>query len=144
MVKTPLDRVALRLAVGDFVHTEMGAPFLDYYREHLQLLEWHHQLTDPLMTLQSSNGKNYHYILPAVYRMIQHLHDTKRNFNLIIRTYGLDCSNVLKSISHAINSKQHPQFPDLPDIKLHVDPGSITRGDTDCIRLQVTNTKLNT
>lgn len=134
MVKTPLDRVALRLAVGDFVLTDMGASFVDYYTKHLKLLEWHHQ-PDSRMTLQGSNGKNYHYILPAVYHLIQHLHDTNRDFNLVIRTYGLDCGNVLNSISHTIKSGQHPQFPNIPRLKLHAHPGSISRGDH--IRLQV-------
>lgn len=136
IVRMPVDRVALRLAVGDFVHTEMGQSFVDYHIKHLALLEWHHKHTNSAITLKGANGKNYHYVLPAVYRLIQHLHDTERDFNFIIRTYGLDCGNVLNSISHTIDSKEHPQFPDFPDIKLDRNTGRIIR-DADSIKLQV-------
>lgn len=115
----------------------MGSSFQDYHTQHLTKLEWGHATPDPKLTLPGSDGKHYHYILPAVYKLIQHLRDQKRDFNLVIRTYGLDCENVLKSLNHCIEGKQHPSFPDLPDMSLRLHSGHIVRQDGDKIKLQV-------
>lgn len=135
-----MDRVSLRLAVGDFVHTKIGESFQHYHKQHLKLLEWHHEYHNSLMTLKGSDGKNYHYIVPAVYKLIQHLHDNGERFNVVIRTYGLDCENVLNSLQHSISTKQHPLFPRLPDLQLRPAAGNIFRHDGNGIELQVGGT----
>lgn len=131
-----MDRVALRLAVGDFVHTELGEPFTNFYTKHLAMLRWQYEGADTRMTLTGQDGKRYHYVLPAVYKVIQHLHDTDRDFSVVIRTYGLDCENVLHSLNHSFSTKQHPQFPDLPDLNLNLHAGNINR-TSNSITLQV-------
>lgn len=137
IVRTPVDRVALRLAVGDFVHTEIGESFQHYHTKHLKLLEWHHKHRDPAMTLKGNNGKNYHYVIPAIYYLIQHLHEAGQRFSIVIRTYGLDCENVLNSLQHSITTKRHPLFPNLPDLKLRPVAGEIERRDDNEIELKV-------
>lgn len=136
IVKAPVDRTKLRMTVGDFVHTEMGASFQSYYHKNLRKLEWNHKVADPRLTMPGSDGKHYHYILPAVYRLIQHLHDNSRDFNIIIRTYGLDCKSVLDSLSHSIKSKKHPSFPNLPNLPLYPCHGNVLRGDHGKITVQ--------
>ena len=138
IVREPVDRTKLRMTVGDFVHTEVGRSFQDYHTEHLTKLEWQHASPDPKLTLPGSEGKHYHYILPAVYKLIQHLQDQNRDFNLVIRTYGLDCENVLSSLSHCIEGKHHPSFPDLTDMPIRLHSGHIVREDGNKIKLQVT------
>ncbi|XP_067934650.1 uncharacterized protein [Watersipora subatra] len=136
IVKTPVDRTTLRMKVGDFVHTDMGASFESYYHKNLQKLEWRHKLADPVLTMPGSNGKHYHYILPAVYKLIEHLNESERDFNIIIRTYGLDCENVLSSLNYSLNENKHPLFPELPKLPLHKPSGRIVRKEDGTVKLQ--------
>lgn len=136
IVKTPVDRTKLRLKVGDFVHTKMGAPFECYYHKHLKKLEWDHTLVHPKLTMPGSKDKHYHYILPAAYNLVQHLSETGRDFSIIIRTYGLDCENVLESLDESLNHKKHPSFPHLPTLPLYRPSGRIIREQDGTIRLQ--------
>lgn len=118
----------------------MGASFESYYHKNLKKLEWNQKPADPKLSLPGSKGKHYHYILPAVYKLIEHLNESGRDFNLIIRTYGLDCDNVLESLSHSLSKGKHPFFPHLPKLSLEKNSGRILRDDNGSIKLcQVCN-----
>lgn len=128
LVRTPTDRGTLRQHTGDFTQEELGAMFLPYFVKSLNDFEWTHPEQDKTLTMRGENGKLYHYILPAVFQLIQHLHDTNRDFAVIIRTYGMDAPNVLKAISHSLQGN-HVAFPNLPllNFKVNSKPGSIRR-----------------
>jgi len=137
IVKTPPDRTKLRLAVGDFVHTEFGRKFESYYKEALEQLEWkydgnHHKK----LVLKGTDDKKYHYVLPSFYKLLSKLHKDERDFAIVIRTFGLDCENVLDSISTCLKVGAHPEYPNLPDMELHPHEGRVLRDD-DTITLQV-------
>ena len=125
LVKTPVDRTNLRIATGDFTHTSMGEGFLPVFQEHLQLLRWRQDPVEHL-TMSGKNGKQYHYILPSVYRIIHKLYEDGRDFAVIFRTYGLDAENVLSSLSHGL-SGNHPYFPNEVEMNVNKIPGKVHR-----------------
>ena len=125
LVKTPVDRTNLRIATGDFTHTSMGEGFLPVFQEHLQLLRWRQDPVEHL-TMSGKNGKQYHYILPSVYRIIHKLYEDGRDFAVIFRTYGLDAKNVLSSLSHGL-SGNHPYFPNTVEMNVNKIPGKVHR-----------------
>lgn len=128
LVRKAEDRETLRLAVGDFTQTAIGSAFESHHRRHLELLRWprsaeasHHKLT-----LAGVGGQRYHYVLPAFYRTMERLAKDGRKYAIVVRTYGLDCGNVLDSIRHTL-AGNHPDFPDLPAMNVRCTPGRVVR-----------------
>lgn len=139
LVRTPSERTALRLATGDFTSTPIGANFRAHFERHLKSLKWNYpgdQAGDhkPL-TMSGSDGQQYHYILEGLYRLLHHLVDTRRDFALIIRTYGLDAPNALSSLAHGIKG-HHPGFPRALRVPVNRTTGSIQRPEADVVVLE--------
>lgn len=139
LVKTPADRTNLRIATGDFTHTAMGEGFLPVFEEHLHLLRWRHDPVEHL-TMSGKNGKQYHYILPSVYRVIHQLYEDGRDFSVVFRTYGLDAKNVLTSLSHGL-SGNHPDFPNPLDMKVNTTHGKVYRKPNEPIVFEIKDGK---
>ncbi|XP_056001234.1 uncharacterized protein LOC125653996 [Ostrea edulis] len=139
LVKTPVDRTNLRIATGDFTQTAMGEGFLPVFQDHLHLLRWRH---DPVefLTMSGKNGKQYHYILPSVYRVIHKLCEDNRNFSIVFRTYGLDAKNVLSSLSHGLSGK-HTYFPTPLDIDINTNVGNVYRKPNESIVFEMQDKK---
>ena len=138
LVRTPMDRTELRIATGDFVHRPLGEEFLPYFENHLELLKWNYPYTqarDECLTMRGKDGQRYHYILPSLYNLIQSLVQRNRDFAIVIRTYGLDCANVLKSLSYGLKGN-HPGFRSPVNLRVDVTPGSIIRSGNDCVCLE--------
>lgn len=129
LIRTPSVRAKLRLATGEFTEQDIGEGFQEYFRKHLQLLQWKHPKNPGYekLTMAGKDGTPYHYILPSVYRAIHWLKQNKRDFAIIFRTYGLDANNVLASLAYGL-SGNHPDFPKI-QIKVNQHPGKIKRSD---------------
>jgi hypothetical protein len=85
--------------------------------------------------MKGTDGKLYHYILEGVYRLIHHLHRVRRDFALVIRTYGLDAPNALASLAQGVKG-QHPGFPQPLNLPVNRCPGNIHRPERDVIVLE--------
>ncbi|KAH3892499.1 hypothetical protein DPMN_016617 [Dreissena polymorpha] len=131
-VKNTTDRTQLRLATGDFTHNEKGQIFHSHFLNHLELLKWRHEFDKPkhdVLTMSGADGQQYNYIVPAVYKCIHHLIETKRDFAVIFRTYGLDAPNVIKSLSHGLKGN-HPGFPKPVSLPVDENIGTVNRSKT--------------
>lgn len=104
LVRNARNRAELRQATGDFTLTPLGSQFYDIYEKHRKLLEWKHENVKYL-TLDSS----YHYALPSFLNCLYKLQEDKRDFSVIIRTYGLDARNMLKAL-YSTTQGNHPNF----------------------------------
>ncbi|XP_041350532.1 uncharacterized protein LOC121369491 [Gigantopelta aegis] len=138
LVRTPMDRTELRIATGDFVHRPLGEEFLPYFENRLALLKWNYpyvQARDECLTMRGKDGQPYHYILPSLYNLIHSLVQRNRDFAIVIRTYGLDCANVLKSLSYGLKGN-HPGFPSPVNLAVDLTPGSIIRSSNDSACLE--------
>ncbi|KAK7499963.1 hypothetical protein BaRGS_00008811 [Batillaria attramentaria] len=138
LVRTPSERTALRLATGDFTSTPIGSIFRPHFERHMTRLKWNYdgdKAAHQLLTMSGTDGQLYHYILEAVYRLIYHLVDTRRDFALVIRTYGLDAENVLSSLAHGIKGN-HPGFSRALNVPLNRTPGTIQRLKSDVIVME--------
>lgn len=125
-VKSVTDRLNLRMATGNFTETEFGKEFAPYFEHHLKLLEWSSGDVNPQLTMQGKNGKYYHYIVPAFFRLLQYLVETERDFAIVFRTYGCDCPNVLAATKEMLAGK-HPHFPTPLPVPVDLQPGRILR-----------------
>ncbi|XP_071128228.1 uncharacterized protein [Mytilus edulis] len=134
LVKTPKDRTLLRIATGDFAHSDIGKGFLPYFDSHIDKMKWKHSEVPQSgkLTMSGSDGKHYHYILPSVYKAIHQLHEDDRDFAIVFRTYGLDTANVISSVKFGL-AGNHPGFPE--DLQLPVNQlvGKVKRGDNQSI-----------
>lgn len=138
LVRTPSERTALRLATGDFTSAPIGQIFRQHFDRHLYRLKWNYEWdksSQQPLTMSGSDGQRYHYILEGVYRLIYHLWETRRDFALVIRTYGLDAANVLSSMSHGL-SGNHPGFSRALPLQVNRTPGTIQRPKDDVIVLE--------
>ncbi len=126
LVVIPSDRGTLRRVLGDFTQEKIGEQFFPFFKKHLQLLEWEHSLTDLKLTLTGKEGKLYHYMLPAFFKLIQYLHDSKRDFSVIFRTYGMDAANVLQCFDHSVQG-HHPMIRKCIPVSVNRTPGKISR-----------------
>ena len=127
LVRVPSDRVRLRRMTGDFAQEDIGRKFDKYFHRTLNNLEWvHPNANGEQLTMKGKDGKLYHYILPSFYKLIHHLHCQNRDFSIVIRTYGLDAYNVLKSIKLTMMGS-HPQFPEKLPISVDTTYGKIHR-----------------
>ena len=131
MVQTAEDRAKLRLSTGNFTDPgEIGAPFAKYFDKHLKLLEWKH-VDKPVaeLTMAGKEGKLYHYLLPAVFKLIVSLEAEGRDYAIVLRTYGRDGGNVLKGIKSFMEGN-HPEFPNRINIPVKTDQGQIDRSES--------------
>lgn len=134
MVRIPSDRAHLRNATGSFTKDAIGCTFRPFFERHLELLQWNHDnVADPKLTMTGEDGKLYHYILPSFFKLIHHLYSMGRDFSIIIRTYGMDASNVLACTEYCLQGKRHPTFQESLPLKTDTIPGRITR---DCNGIQ--------
>ena len=87
LVKVPSDRAHLRQVTGDFTQEPIGEYFYPYFAKILNSLRWPHMNDpDPKLTMLGKDGTLYYYILPSFFALIQHLHNTNRDFSIVIRT----------------------------------------------------------
>ncbi|XP_071082790.1 uncharacterized protein [Haliotis cracherodii] len=141
-VKCPSDRERLRFQTGDFTDTDIGYKFLPHFQKHLELLKWNYskdETCDRRLTMKGVDGKPYHYILPSVYKLIHQLKEDRRDFAIVIRTYGLDCKNVLSSLSFGLKGN-HPGFPQDAHLPVSTFPGCIRRTESGEITLETWQT----
>jgi len=157
LVRTPSDRALLRQATGDFTSMPIGAKFRPYFDKHLKLLEWIYldpqgdlsgsnldrpesilskTSSDSMLTISGSDGRLYHYILPSFIHMIYALQAAGRDFSIILRTFGMDASNVLAATQRCIDG-HHPGYRHPLPIKVHDIPGHIHRSSDGRISLDV-------
>ncbi|KAK7102551.1 uncharacterized protein [Littorina saxatilis] len=142
LVRTPSERTALRLATGDFTSTPIGKDFREHFDRHLLNLTWDYPVgekggggeSQPL-TMHGAGGKHYHYILEGLYRLLHHLVETRRDFSLVIRTYGLDAPNALASLAYGIKGN-HPGFKRALNVPVNKQTGSIRRPKEDVIVME--------
>lgn len=125
------DRARLRQATGDFTQTDLGMKFRSHFVKHLKLLEWHHEdggtaASDQRLTMVGPGNHRYHYLLPSFVRLISRLHADGREFAVVLRTYGMDASNVLRCIRHIV-AGNHPLVPQGLPISVDGTPGAIRR-----------------
>lgn len=137
LVKTPKDRTLLRVVTGDFAHTDNGKGFLPFFNSHIKKMQWHHpEVPDSgKLTMCGSDGKHYHYILPSVYKAIHQLHNEGRDFAIVLRTYGLDCPNVISSLEFGL-SGNHPGFPKDLGLPIVHNVGKVRRKDNQVIQVK--------
>ena len=136
LVRTPSERTALRLATGDFTSTPIGTIFRPHFQRHLHSLKWNYPAASSSaaggggehqpLTMAGSDGQLYHYIVEGLYRLLHHLVDTRRDFALVLRTYGLDAPNTLSSLAHGLKG-HHPGFPRALHVPVNRATGSIRR-----------------
>ena len=91
---TPSDRAALRRLTGDFTQEEPGRRFQPHVRRLLEQLTWNHTESAEQLTMVGQDGKLYHYLVPAFLHLLRHLTQQKRQFAIVIRTYGMDAPHV--------------------------------------------------
>lgn len=138
-VKNTNDRTRLRLETGDFTHSKVGERFNDQFMYHLERLRWRHEYSQEIhnpLTMWGLDGKQYNYIVPAVYKCINHLVQTKREFAIVFRTYGLDGPNVIKSLSYGL-SGHHPGYPNNLHLAVNETLGEVKRSKTEPIVFKV-------
>ncbi|XP_018645586.1 RWD domain-containing protein, putative [Schistosoma mansoni] len=56
-------------------------------------------------TTNNNDDEYYHYLMPAFYRLLTWLIETKRQFAIFIRTYGKDGEHILSAIEAYIHGK---------------------------------------
>ncbi|GFN97435.1 hypothetical protein PoB_002394100 [Plakobranchus ocellatus] len=138
LVKNPQDRVNLRLQTGDFAHTSLGRIFQKDFKIHLARLAWQFDTCtsrDKVLTMSGRDGTPYHYILPGVYKLLHHLTAMRRDFAVVIRTYGRDGPNVMSSLNYGLLGN-HPAFKTPLRLKVHKTPGIIKRKGSNSFELQ--------
>ena len=134
-VQTTTDRTRLRLATGDFSQSDIGKIFHHHFQNHMELLRWRHEYIDDdhnCFTMKGKDGQPYNYIVPAVYKCIHHLVETKRDFAIVFRTYGLDAPNVISSLSYGLQGN-HPGYPKPLDLKVNENIGKVKRSESEPI-----------
>ena len=139
LVRIPSDRGHLRQVTGQFTE-DLGVGFRRFLEQGLNNIRWTNEKTTPYLVMTDKDGLTYHYILPAVFHMIEHLQRSGRDFSIVIRTYGTDAPNILKALETSLNG-HHPDFPHLKPIPVNHTIGHITRkGDTHDVTLASTFT----
>ncbi|CAJ1055419.1 uncharacterized protein si:dkey-32e6.3 [Xyrichtys novacula] len=105
-----------------------GRRFRGVLDQHLDLLRWPEGVKgDKDLAVKGEDGRLYHWILPSFFQLFKDLVQEGWDFAVLFRTFGTDLPRVLSAVSRALNEGAHPQFPDLPDLKLSVNmtPGKI-------------------
>ena len=135
LVRIPSDRGELRRVTGYFAQEPLGDRFYPYLEKGLSSLRWTHEEHVKQLVMVDKDGEKYHYLLPSLFQLIQHLQHEKRDFSIVIRTYGSDAPNILKAIAASLEGK-HPDFPALTPMNVDHNVGSIKRSSTGDIMLQ--------
>ena len=91
---------------------------------------------DEKLTMKGKSGVRYHYILPAFFHLLRHLRRTSRDFTVVLRTYGKDADNVLRSIEHAL-AGNHPNVTTPLPITVNIHPGRVRRNDSGDVEFHV-------
>jgi len=94
----------------------------------------HHEV--PVNGFRSSNGTLYHYIVPAFFRLIQHLQNTDRDFVIYLRTMGDDSKNFLLNCQRIL-SNEHPSFQFNQTLDVNHEPGRVERRKDGSIGLRM-------
>ncbi|KAK1801753.1 hypothetical protein P4O66_022394, partial [Electrophorus voltai] len=106
--------------VAGFTTVGAGKRFRKALDEHLQLLRWPSHLPADEFSVRGEDGKQYHWIIPSFFRLLQDLASQGVEFSIVFRTFGTDLSRVLTVLQRALEQGSHPIFPDLPALKLSV------------------------
>ncbi|XP_076840383.1 uncharacterized protein LOC143485083 [Brachyhypopomus gauderio] len=107
--------------VAGFTTVGPGKRFRKTLDEHLQLLQWpSHLPADKEFSVRGEDGKQYHWIVPSFFQMLQDLASQEVEFSVLFRTFGTDLPRVLTVVRRALEQGSHPLFPDLPALKLRV------------------------
>lgn len=89
-----------------------GAVYRPLFEELIAKLTWQHEACEIL----ASNG--YHFLLPAFFHTLFELTRQRREFSLVIRTFGTDLPEVARSVE-AFAAGQHPSFPEpCPSLRM--------------------------
>ncbi|XP_072507454.1 uncharacterized protein [Notamacropus eugenii] len=109
----------------EFTSTPLGHPFQTLFSYYLQLLEWPGQ-PDEVFSVPGEDGRHYHRVLPAFFKLLASLCKQGRRFAVVFRTFGDDLTSLLQTTHKALQG-QHPQFSALKEVVLPVDmrPGKI-------------------
>ncbi|KAI3387064.1 hypothetical protein SNEBB_009822 [Seison nebaliae] len=122
LCRKPADRPELRKALAQFTNKgEPGEIFRPYYEQFLKLAQWNHDNLMTNATLQSTQDpkKHYHNLLPSFLHLIRYLKNTKREYAIVFRTFGIDSVKMLNVLEGVVLG-EHPEFPDLKDINLDI------------------------
>lgn len=128
-VRNTNDRTQLRLATGDFSQSEIGKNFHPHFQNHLELLKWRHEFekdTHDCLTMSGKDGQQYNYIVPALYKCIHYLVESKREFAIVFRTFGLDAPNVIRSLEHGLTGN-HPGYRKSVHLTIDENVGTVKR-----------------
>ncbi|XP_027693052.1 uncharacterized protein LOC114024237 [Vombatus ursinus] len=108
-----------------FTSSTLGHPFRTLFSYYLQLLEWPGQ-PDAVFSVPGEDGRHYHRVLPAFFKLLAGLCQQGRRFAVIFRTFGKDLTSLLQTTHNALQG-QHPHFSALKEVVLPVDlrPGKI-------------------
>lgn len=102
------DRAALRYHLTSFTDRPQGTNFKPYLNNLLESLKWKLPYEEQLhkeVTVPGTKSCRYHFILPAFYKLLNHLVQNERDFAVIFRTFGSDAKSVLRSIKVAISCR---------------------------------------
>ncbi|XP_007499902.1 uncharacterized protein LOC103093609 [Monodelphis domestica] len=108
-----------------FTARTLGHPFQTLFSNYLQLLEWPGQ-PNAVFSVPGEDGRHYHRVLPAFFKLLAGLYKQGRRFAIIFRTFGKDLTSLLET-THIALQGQHPQFSALKEVVFPVDlqPGKI-------------------
>ncbi|XP_044512895.1 uncharacterized protein LOC123230788 [Gracilinanus agilis] len=108
-----------------FAASTLGHPFQTLFSNYLQLLEWPGQ-PNAIFSVPGEDGRHYHRVLPAFFKLLAGLYKQGRRFAIIFRTFGKDLTSLLET-THIALQGQHPQFSALKEVVFPVDlrPGKI-------------------
>lgn len=138
LADSPDDRALLRQATGDFTRDRLGSKFRPHFEKHLRLLRWKHDdVPDKKLTMVGSDNCHYHYLLPSFIHLLYQLQAEGRDFAVVLRTYGMDASNVLSCLQY-ITTGCHPDFLGrrLP-IDVRTNPGRVRRREHGRVEFRV-------
>ncbi|VEL37647.1 unnamed protein product [Protopolystoma xenopodis] len=116
LVKRPEDRGLLRRRLGTFTENPEGSEYAGLFRYHLELLRWPEPCTAiPGLFVNGKEGRIYHYIVPAFFRLLTWLTgQSEFDYAILIRTYGRDVPHILNAV-RLYNEGLHPtELPGRP------------------------------
>uniref|UniRef100_H3AQ08 Si:dkey-32e6.3 n=2 Tax=Latimeria chalumnae TaxID=7897 RepID=H3AQ08_LATCH len=116
----------------DFTDTKEGQRFKSVFTDRLKKMEWR-GTADQVLSATGEDGKEYHWLLPAFFQLIQSLCSEGRDFAILFRTFGTDLPSVLRGVQYAMDG-HHPQFQDLCALSL---PLNLSPGQIRCNRREV-------
>ena len=97
----------------------MGKPFYQNFAKSLSKIRWNDPKNVQGLTVQGNDGNLYNYLLPSFIKLLKHLVESKRDFVLMIRTFGRDVPHILRALN-LIFKGMHPDFPEFKSTSLTV------------------------